>query len=217
MSPRATVSTGAKAELAREVGADAVFIHGARRDLADWVRRETEGRGVDVVLDSIGAKTWGASLASLAPFGQVVAYGNASGPPPALEVESLYEKSLTVTAYWLRTPHPPGVQAQAREALGRALAARRLSVKLGLVVELAEAAQAHARRWARWCCACPESHAAGPGGPRGPRAGSRRPRPGPRKTKSPRRTRRRGLLKKNPAATYSPTRFPAEYHRLWRA
>ncbi|MCP3104028.1 zinc-binding dehydrogenase, partial [Myxococcus sp. K15C18031901] len=49
-----TVSTGAKAELAREVGADAVFIHGARRDLADWVRRETEGRGVDVVLDSIG-------------------------------------------------------------------------------------------------------------------------------------------------------------------
>jgi len=53
------------------------------------------------------------------------------------------EKSLTVTAYWLRTPHPEGLQARAREALGQALARGQLRVKLGLVVPLAEAATAH--------------------------------------------------------------------------
>ncbi|NTX09106.1 zinc-binding dehydrogenase [Myxococcus sp. CA040A] len=81
----------------------------------------------------------------LAAFGHLVAYGSASGPPAAVEVETLYAKSLKVSAYWLRTPHPAALQRRAREALGSALAGGQLRVKLGLVVGLEEAAQAHQR------------------------------------------------------------------------
>ncbi|MFP2928865.1 quinone oxidoreductase family protein [Pyxidicoccus sp. 3LG] len=137
-----TVSSEAKALLARELGADDVFLHG-EGDLVERVRALTGGRGVDLVLDSVGASTWRGSLESLAPFGHLVAYGNASGHPPPLDVEALYEKSLKVSAYWLRTPHPPELNRRAREALRDELAAGRLQVRLGLVVELAQAAEAH--------------------------------------------------------------------------
>jgi NADPH2:quinone reductase len=137
-----TVSSEAKAKLARELGADEVILYG-REDVAERVKALTGGRGVELVLDSVGASTWQASLDALAPFGHLVSYGNASGNPPPLDVESLYAKSAKVSAYWLHTPHPPELQRQAREALGAQLAAGRLQVKLGLVVDLSEAAEAH--------------------------------------------------------------------------
>ena len=137
-----TVSSEAKARLARELGADEVLLHG-EGDLAERVRALTGGQGVDLVLDSVGASTWKASLESLAPFGHLVAYGNASGHPPPLDVEELYAKSLKVSAYWLRTPHPPELNRRAREALRAELAAGRLQMRLGLVMDLAQAAEAH--------------------------------------------------------------------------
>ncbi|NTX10668.1 quinone oxidoreductase [Myxococcus sp. CA056] len=140
-----TVSSEEKAKLARESGADDVFVYGGTASVAEWVRTVTQGAGVEVVLDSVGASTWASSLESLAAFGHLVAYGSASGPPAAVEVETLYAKSLKVSAYWLRTPHPAALQRRAREALGSALAGGQLRVKLGLVVGLEEAAQAHQR------------------------------------------------------------------------
>ncbi|MCP3169427.1 quinone oxidoreductase family protein [Myxococcus qinghaiensis] len=138
-----TVSTEEKARLAREAGADDVFVYGGTSSVAEWVRKLTSGSGVDVVLDSVGASTWESSLESLAPFGHLVAYGSASGHPPPVDVEALYAKSLKISAYWLRTPHPPALQRQAREALGDALAKGQLRVRVGLVVGLGEAARAH--------------------------------------------------------------------------
>ncbi|HZI10934.1 MAG TPA: quinone oxidoreductase [Myxococcus sp.] len=137
-----TVSSEAKAKLARELGADEVILYG-REDVAGRVKALTGDRGVELVLDSVGASTWQASLDALAPFGHLVSYGNASGNPPPLDVGALYAKSAKVSAYWLHTPHPPELQRQARAALGAQLAAGRLQVKLGLVVDLSEAAEAH--------------------------------------------------------------------------
>ncbi len=137
-----TVSNDAKARLAKELGADDVVLYGLE-DVAAQVKALTAGRGVDLVLDSVGASTWAASLESLAPFGHLVSYGNASGNPPPVDVESLYAKSAKVSAYWLHTPHPPELQRQAREALGAELAAGRLQVRLGLAVDWREAAEAH--------------------------------------------------------------------------
>ncbi|QSQ21659.1 quinone oxidoreductase [Pyxidicoccus parkwayensis] len=137
-----TVSTREKARLARELGADEVILY-EEGDVAERVRTLTEGRGVDLVLDSVGANTWQSSLDSLAVFGHLVSYGSASGAPPPVELESLYEKSLKVSAYWLRTYHPPELQRHAREALRAELAEGRLQVRTGLVVDLAEAAEAH--------------------------------------------------------------------------
>ncbi|RKG53444.1 quinone oxidoreductase [Corallococcus sp. AB011P] len=137
-----TVSGEAKAKLARDVGADAVIRYD-QEDVAASVRELTQGRGVERVLDSVGASTWQASLDALAPFGHLVSYGNASGHPPHVEVESLYAKSLTVGAYWLRTPTPPEVQRKAREALLAEVVAKRLRIVVGLALPLSRAEEAH--------------------------------------------------------------------------
>ncbi|RKI17595.1 quinone oxidoreductase, partial [Corallococcus praedator] len=137
-----TVSGEAKAKLARDVGADEIVRYD-QEDVAARVLALTQGRGVERVLDSVGASTWQASVDALAPFGHLVSYGNASGPPPHVEVESLYAKSLTVSAYWLRTPTPPEVQRRAREALLAQVVAKRLRVVVGLTLPLAQAEEAH--------------------------------------------------------------------------
>lgn len=138
-----TVSNEAKAQLAKEAGADEVFVYGGARSVADWVRELTGGNGVEVVLESVGASTWASSLESLAPFGHLVSFGSASGDPPPVAVESLYAKSLKVSAYWLRTQHPDALQRKARKALGDLLSSGGLRVKVGLVVDLEAASQAH--------------------------------------------------------------------------
>lgn len=137
-----TVSTEEKARLVREFGADEVILYG-ESDVTEQVRALTGGHGVELVLDSVGASTWKSSLESLAAFGHLVSYGSASGAPPPVDVESLYEKSLKVSAYWLRTVHPPALQRQAREALRALLTESRLRVHVGGVFALADAAEAH--------------------------------------------------------------------------
>lgn len=74
-----TVSTAEKAAIARSVGCDHV-INYTTSDFAAEVKRITEGHGVDVVYDSVGAATWEKSLDSLRPRGMMVSFGNASGP-----------------------------------------------------------------------------------------------------------------------------------------
>lgn len=74
-----TVSTEEKAAIARSVGCDHV-INYTTSDFAAEVKRITEGHGVDVVYDSVGAATWEKSLDSLRPRGMMVSFGNASGP-----------------------------------------------------------------------------------------------------------------------------------------
>lgn len=80
----ATVGTAAKAEIARALGADEVILYD-QQDFAAEARRLTDGKGVDVVYDSVGASTFQKSLDSLRPRGMMVSYGNASGPVPAVE------------------------------------------------------------------------------------------------------------------------------------
>ena len=79
-----TVSTDEKAELARAHGCDHTVVT-AREDFVARVRELTRGRGVPVVYDSVGRDTFLRSLDCLAPRGLMVSFGNASGPPPALD------------------------------------------------------------------------------------------------------------------------------------
>jgi NADPH2:quinone reductase len=86
-----------KAGIASELGADHA-LHGPFDTLADEVRKLTGGKGVDAVLDGVGAASWAASLASVAKRGIVVTYGNASGPvPPFSALELLRAGSVFVT------------------------------------------------------------------------------------------------------------------------
>ncbi|MRK23844.1 quinone oxidoreductase [Pseudomonas sp. JG-B] len=92
-----TVSTEAKAEVARFHGCDHV-INYSEEDIAQRVRELTGGRGVDVVFDSVGKNTFNASLDSLHRRGLLVCVGTASGPVPAFDPVLLAMKgSLFVT------------------------------------------------------------------------------------------------------------------------
>ncbi|WP_153161468.1 quinone oxidoreductase [Zoogloea sp. 1C4] len=79
-----TVSSDAKAEIARQHGCDHTIIY-TRESVSGRVREITAGEGVPVVYDSIGKDTFMDSLACLRPLGVMVTFGNASGPVPAFE------------------------------------------------------------------------------------------------------------------------------------
>lgn len=83
-----TVSTEAKAVLARAAGADHIIDY-THEDVAARCRALTDGRGVPVVFDGVGKDTWAASLAATAPRGLVISYGNASGPVTGVDLRQL--------------------------------------------------------------------------------------------------------------------------------
>ncbi len=90
-----TVGSDDKAELARRLGATHV-INYRREDFVARVHDITDGRGCDVVYDSIGKDTYLGSLACLKPRGLLVCFGNSSGPVPPFEL-TLLKGSLYVT------------------------------------------------------------------------------------------------------------------------
>jgi NADPH2:quinone reductase len=92
-----TAGSEEKARLARAHGCDEVILYG-KEDVAARVRALTGGRGVRVVFDGVGKETFAASLDCLAPRGLLVAFGNASGPVPPLDILTLSAKgSLYLT------------------------------------------------------------------------------------------------------------------------
>ena len=86
-----TSSSARKLEKARELGAEAGFNHGelAPEAIAGELRKLTDG-GVHVVVDSVGARTWEASLRALRPGGRLVTCGATSGPEVALDLRRLF-------------------------------------------------------------------------------------------------------------------------------
>ena len=92
-----TVSTEAKAHLARENGADDIIRY-TEQDFEHEVKRLTHGRGVDVVYDSVGKTTFDKSLNCLRPRGMMVLFGASSGAVPPFDLGLLNPKgSLFVT------------------------------------------------------------------------------------------------------------------------
>jgi NADPH:quinone reductase len=112
-------------------------------DLHQRVRAATGGRGADVVLDSVGLATHGASLAAVAAYGQVIFFGDASGPVPPIDVEALYAHSTRVGAFNLGLDDAPTRWAEAKRALVNAAASGSLSIHISRTLPLAAAAQAH--------------------------------------------------------------------------
>jgi NADPH2:quinone reductase len=93
----ATAGSAAKANIARDLGADHVLVTG-RDDIAKGVRDLSGGAGAHVVYDGVGKDTFEGSLDSLRPLGMLVTFGNASGPPPAINPLVLSQKgSLFLT------------------------------------------------------------------------------------------------------------------------
>ncbi len=138
-----TVSSTAKAQVARGIGADEVIDY-ATQDFAAEARRLTGGRGVDVVYDGVGATTWEGSLDALRPRGMLVSFGNASGPVPPISPLALGAKG----SLFLTRPSLGAYIATRAELESRAhdlftwIANGSLRVAIDHVYSLEEAAQA---------------------------------------------------------------------------
>jgi NADPH2:quinone reductase len=139
-----TVSTEAKAEIARAHGCDHVILYG-REDVATRVRELTGGTGVSVVYDSVGKDTFASSLDSLKRRGLLVCVGTASGPIPPIDAMQLALKgSLFVTRPALADyiADPAEKAALAAELFGH-VAAGRIRIEINQRYRLQDAAQAH--------------------------------------------------------------------------
>ena len=84
-----TSSDAAKLERAAAMGADVCLNH-ATDDVGRVVRERTQKRGVDVVIESVGEKTWNASLQALTRGGRLVTCGGTSGPSLQMDVRRLF-------------------------------------------------------------------------------------------------------------------------------
>ena len=145
-----TVGSEAKRELALANGYADVLLAGGD-DVVEAVRARTEGAMLPVVYDGVGAATFLQSLDCLAPRGLMVSFGNASGSPPAFDLQELAKRgSLFITrpslmAYVASTEE---LRACAAEVFARVLDGT-LQVTIAQRYPLDEVQRAHAELQAR--------------------------------------------------------------------
>jgi NADPH2:quinone reductase len=140
----ATVSNDEKALEAREAGADEIILY-TQADFTAEAKRLTDGRGVDVVYDSVGKTTFWGSLDSLRRRGYLVLYGQSSGAVEPIDPQVLNAKG----SLFLTRPTLGHYVADRAELLGRAgdlfgwIEAGELKVRIAATFPLEKAAEAH--------------------------------------------------------------------------
>ena len=126
-----------KLERARQLGAD-VLINQATTDFSKEVWGLTQRRGVDVVIDDVGAATWAGSVRALARGGRLVTCGATSGPKPDEDIRRIFQKQITIYGSTMGSRHD-------WEQLTRLLAAGRLKPVIDRTFPLEQAAVAQER------------------------------------------------------------------------
>ena len=138
----ATASSEDKLNIARTVGADAAVLYD---NFDSDVKRLTDGRGVDVVYDSVGKDTFERSLNCLRPRGMLALFGQASGAVPPFDPQILNAKG---SLFFTRPSLGPYIATKA-EMLSRTneifewVSAGKLSAHIDRELPLAEAPAAH--------------------------------------------------------------------------
>ena len=139
-----TAGTDEKCRLALAHGAD-TCINYRTDDWAAKVQDLTDGKGVDVVMDAVGADTFEGSLDSLKPLGMMISFGNASGPVPPFNLATLGQKgSLRITRPTLFTHIADGetCQQMARQLFDKVVSGA-VRIRIDQRFPLAEVAAAH--------------------------------------------------------------------------
>jgi len=139
-----TVSTEAKAEVAKQNGCDHIIYY-TREDFAARTRELTKGAGVSVVFDSVGKDTFLRSMDALRPRGYLVCFGEASGPAPSFDPRLLMDKgSIFVTRASLLHYAATVEELQtAAASLFDTIAKGGIKIRLNQTYRLADVAQAH--------------------------------------------------------------------------
>ncbi|HMB79233.1 MAG TPA: zinc-binding dehydrogenase [Vicinamibacterales bacterium] len=133
----ATAGTDDKLERARSLGAFEV-IHHHRQDIAEEIKRLTNRRGVDVVIEHVGEATWAKSVRSLARGGRLVTCGATTGANGTINLNALFSKQLTIQGSYM------GTKGELMRA-ARFFFAGQLKPVIDRTFPLAEAAAAHRR------------------------------------------------------------------------
>ena len=139
-----TVSTDEKAQKARANGCHQV-INYTTENFTEKVLEITNGKGVPVVYDSIGKNTFEGSLDCLQDFGDMVTFGNASGPVPPVEPLLLMQKgSVTLSRPTLMNYITDLNQRDvAADALFHVVGNGHVKIEIGQTFPLSETADAH--------------------------------------------------------------------------
>jgi NADPH:quinone reductase len=139
-----TASTEEKAELARTAGASDVILY-TEIDFESETRRLTNGRGVDVVYDSVGQATFEKSLGCLRPRGMMVLFGQSSGPVAPFDPLLLNRKG----SLFLTRPTLANYISDRQELLQRSgdvlgwISRKEIELRIDKVFRLSDAASAH--------------------------------------------------------------------------
>ncbi len=137
----ATAGTDAKLEKARALGADEVINH-STQSIAEEVRRLTDKRGVDVIVEHVGAAVWDACFDSLATYGRLVTCGVTSGPEVKLNLQGLFSRQRALLGSFM------GGKGELLEAL-KFIAQGKLRAVIDSAFPLKEAAAAQRKMESR--------------------------------------------------------------------
>jgi NADPH:quinone reductase-like Zn-dependent oxidoreductase len=132
----ATAGTEAKLARARELGADHVVSH-HQGDVVEAVKRATDKKGVDVVIEHVGQASWERSIRSLAHRGRLVTCGATTGFDASTDLRYIFAKQLSILGSYM------GTKADLLE-VARPFLDGRLKAVVDTVVPLADARHAHA-------------------------------------------------------------------------
>lgn len=131
----ATAGTDEKLERLRQLGADEV-INYATADFVAEVKRLTDRRGADVVIEHVGGETFASSIKATASGGRVVTCGATAGPKPAIDLRHVFFRQIAILGSTM------GSKGDLLEVIAH-LAAGRLRPVIDRVLPLEQAAEAH--------------------------------------------------------------------------
>ena len=139
-----TVGSEEKAALAKSYGCDHTILY-TKEDFVARTKELTNGKGVNVVYDSIGKDTFMQSLDCIKPRGMMVTYGNASGPVPPIDVGILGVKgSLKLTRPTVMTyAHDRSLLGPMSADLFDKVINGKIKIEINQRYQLQDAAQAH--------------------------------------------------------------------------
>ncbi|MCA0436108.1 MAG: NAD(P)H-quinone oxidoreductase [Austwickia sp.] len=140
-----TAGTAAKLEACRSLGAE-ILINYRETDFVEEIRRATDGRGADVILDVMGAKYLHRNISAMATNGRLVIIGMQGGTKAELDIAALLAKRGAVIATSLRArpdEEKAAIVAAVREHVWPLVEAGRVVPMVYETVPLAEAGRAH--------------------------------------------------------------------------
>ncbi len=136
-------SSDEKRELVQSLGADAT-VDSRAEDLGERIREANDGKRVDAILHMSGGEAFDVELGILAPLGRMVVFGIASREQRQISTASLLRGSKAVIGFWLaHLLMRPDLLGPMIGDLFAAIAAKELTVTIGEVYPLSEAARAH--------------------------------------------------------------------------